>query len=68
MSGSFFTPIELEVMAKLANASRQLNDSLQQNDSNLAIEWFIKDDEEVAVASQVDDVLSGMVHIHGQDD
>ena len=68
MSDSFFTPIELEVMAKLANASRQLNDNLQQNDSDLSIEWFVKDADGAAVASQADDVLSGMVNIHGQDD
>lgn len=68
MSGSFFTPVELEAMAKLANASRQLNEGLQQNDSNLSIEWFVRDDDGETVASQAGDLLSGMVFIHGQDD
>ena len=67
MSGSFFTSIELEVMAKLANACRQLNNNLQENDSILSIEWLVRDDEGV-VASQADDILSDRVFIHGQDD
>lgn len=67
MSGSFFTPIELEVMAKLASACRQLSDSLDENNSNLSIEWFVKDDEGV-VASQAEETFINMVHIHSQDD
>lgn len=67
MSDSFFTPIELEVMAKLANACRQLNNNLKENDSILSIEWLVRDDEGV-VASQADNLLSGLVNIHGQDD
>lgn len=67
MSGSFFTPIELEVMAKLASACRQLSDSLDENNSNLSIEWLVKDDEGV-VASQAEETFINMVHIHGQDD
>ena len=68
MSDSFFTPIELEVMAKLANACRQLNNNLEENDSILSIEWLVRDDEGAVVASQTDDLLSGLVNIHGQDD
>lgn len=67
MSGPFFTSIELEVMAKLANACRQLNNNLEENDSILSIEWLVRDDEGV-VASQADDILSDRVFIHGQDD
>lgn len=67
MSGSFFTPIELEVMAKLASACRQLNTNLQENDSILSIEWLVKYDGGVA-ASQADDILSDRVFIHGPDD
>ena len=67
MSGPFFTSIELEVMAKLANACRQLNNNLEENDSILSIEWLVRDDEGV-VASQADNLLSGLVNIHGQDD
>lgn len=67
MSGYFFTPIELEVMAKLASACRQLSDSLDENNSNLSIEWLVKDDEGV-VASQAEETFINMVHIHGQDD
>lgn len=67
MSGPFFTSIELEVMAKLANACRQLNNNLEENDSILSIEWLVRDDEGV-VASQADDILSDRVFIHVQDD
>lgn len=67
MSGSFFSPIELEVMAKLASACGQLNESLDEHDSDLFIEWRIKD-HEGEVACQAEETFTNRVFIYGKDD